>query len=370
MLHVDIPTRADLENLIQDRGPARVSLYLPTTPLTQQAQADRIALKNLIEDALAQLADHDKREVRALAEMLLDLVDDDEFWEVQANGLAVFATPAGLRTFRLPTRLRPMAAVSDRFHVKPLLRVVTVPQSAFVLALTPDSARVVEVSPDMPAFAVKVADMPKDAASAAGRASIKERSPSGRIQGAEGMKVRLGQYARKVDQALREFLAGRDLPLVLVATEPMLSIYRSVQSYARLAPTVVTTNPDSMSDADLAAAARSVLDELFVAELAQIKALFEQRTGEQRTTTDVAQAARAATYGVVQKLLVDIDEVLPGTVDEEGRITLAAGSSSTTYGVVDEIAGRALLTGARVLGVRREDIPGGGSLAAILRYRF
>jgi hypothetical protein len=370
MLHVDIPTRADLEELIQDRGKARVSLYLPTTPLTQQAQADRIALKNLIGDAIAQLADHDKREVRALEETLLDLVDDDEFWAVQANGLAVFATPAGLRTFRLPTRLQPMAEVSDRFHVKPLLRVVTVPQSAFVLALTPDSVRVVEVSADMPAFAVKVADMPKDAASAAGRASIKERSPSGRIQGAEGMKVRLGQYARKVDQALREFLAGRDLPLILVATEPMLSIYRSVQSYARLAPTSVTTNPDSMSDSELAAAARSVLDELFVAELAGIKALFEQRKGERRTTTDVAQAARAATYGAVQKLLVDIDEVLPGTVDEEGRVALAAGPSAASYGVVDEIAGRALLTGARVLGVRREDIPGGGSLAAILRYPF
>jgi hypothetical protein len=72
----------------------------------------------------------------------------------------------------------------------------------------------------------------------------------------------------------------------------------------------------------------------------------------------------------VQKLLVDIDEVLPGTVDEEGKVELAAGPSSTSYGVVDEIAGRALLTGARVLGVRREDIPGGGSLAAILRYPF
>ena len=370
MLHVDLPTQADLEALIHDRGPARVSLYLPTTPLTQQAQADRIALKNLAGEALAQLADHDKREVRALEELLFDLVDDDEFWAVQANGLAVFATPAGLRTFRLPTRLQPMAEVSDRFHIKPLLRVVTVPQSGFVLALTPDSVRLVEVLPDMPASAVKVAGMPKDAASAAGRASIKERSPSGRIQGAEGMKVRLGQYARKVDQALREFLAGRDLPLILVATEPMLSIYRSVQSYSRLAATSVTTNPDAMSDGELAASARTVLDQLFRDELEGIRSLFEQRKGEHRTTTDVAQAARAATYGAVQKLLVDIDEVLPGTVGEDGEVALASGPSAASYGVVDEIAGRALLTGARVLGVRREDIPGGGSLAAILRYAF
>jgi hypothetical protein len=36
--------------------------------------------------------------------------------------------------------------------------------------------------------------------------------------------------------------------------------------------------------------------------------------------------------------------------------------------VVDEIARRALLTGARVLGVRKDDLPGGTPLAAILRY--
>ena len=42
--------------------------------------------------------------------------------------------------------------------------------------------------------------------------------------------------------------------------------------------------------------------------------------------------------------------------------------SPRTYGIVDEIAARALLSGASVLGVRKEDIPGGASLAAILRF--
>jgi len=113
-----------------------------------------------------------------------------------------------------------------------------------------------------------------------------------------------------------------------------------------------------------------VLDALFRAELERVRGLFEVRAGQGRTTTDIAQAARAATFGAVDTLLVDIDEVVPGTIDDEGRVALDDAPSASSYGVVDQIAARSLAAGARVLGVRREDVPGGGSLAAILRYRF
>lgn len=39
-----------------------------------------------------------------------------------------------------------------------------------------------------------------------------------------------------------------------------------------------------------------------------------------------------------------------------------------SYGVIDEIAGRVLESGGKVIGVRRDDVPGGGALAAVLRY--
>jgi hypothetical protein len=52
----------------------------------------------------------------------------------------------------------------------------------------------------------------------------------------------------------------------------------------------------------------------------------------------------------------------------DGRVTFAEKVSLQTYGIVDEIAARALLSGASVLGVRKADIPGGAHLAAILRY--
>jgi hypothetical protein len=71
---------------------------------------------------------------------------------------------------------------------------------------------------------------------------------------------------------------------------------------------------------------------------------------------------------LVDTVLVDIDEVVPGYVDEEtGAITIDDTADAVNYGVVDEIA-RVWLNSGRVLAVRRDDIPGQGSLAAILRY--
>lgn len=368
MLYVDIPSWAQIADLFRNRGPAHVSLVTPTTPLTNQAQADRIAFKNQCRDALSQLVTEDKRQVRAMEEMLDDLVDDDSFWEFQAHSLVVFATPDRIQTFRLPNRLQPLTEVSDRFHVKPLLRTVTVPQSGHVLALAENSVRLVEVSGDLPATTVRVEGLPKDAASVARKASINDRSPSGRIQGSEGIKVRLTQFARRVDHSLRNVLAGQETPLILAATEPLQSIFRAVASYPHLAPHVLSTNPEALSDAELADAARGVLDQLLKQHVADFNAEFQQREKEGRATTDVAQAARAATQGAVQTLLVDIDDEVLGTMTENGAVSFADHPGPDNYDLVSEIAGRALLTRGRVLGVRKADIPRSASLAAVLRY--
>jgi len=43
-----------------------------------------------------------------------------------------------------------------------------------------------QIAADLPPAVVRVDGLPKDAASAVGRASVNDRSPSGRIQGSEG----------------------------------------------------------------------------------------------------------------------------------------------------------------------------------------
>lgn len=371
MLHVDIPTLPELRALTRSRADASVSIYLPTTPETQNITLSRIALGNLARTALAQLdaAGVDKRQRAALEEELDALREDDEFWRLQAHSLAILATPDSLRTFRLATMVTEMVEVSDRFYLKPLLRAVALPQHAFVLALSEGGARMVEVYADLPPSEVRVPGLPDSAADAAGRASLNNLTQGTRHANAEGKKKLLLAYARKVDSALRPVLAGRETPLILAATEPLAPMFRSVNSYPALLDETIATNPDRMADTALASAARPVLDGLYASQIKAATALFHDRMGQSRASTDLHTIARAATFGAVDTLLVDMDEVVPGTVDAtDGTVTLAAQADANSFGVIDEIAGRAMLAGAQVLAVRRQDMPDGAAVAAIFRY--
>lgn len=375
MLHTDIPTHDDIRDLLTARVPASVSIYVETSPIPAQVDAVRLAFKDMASTAVGQLrAGEIDREQRlaaeAVEEHLDDLQSDSAFWQHLSHSLAVFVTPDSIRTFRLPNQLGALVEVADRFYVKPLLRALTFPQTAFVLALSQNDVRLVEVTADSPAFTVDVSDLPADAVDAVGVDSISGRSPQGRAQGSEGLKMRLRQYAREVDRALRPVLAGSHTPLVLAAAEPLESIYRSVNTYSYLLAPVLSGNPDQTPDHELAERVRPVLDEYYQQSLANLRGRFDELVPAGRAISDLSDVSRAATQGAVDSLLVDIDRKVSGTVDEEtGAIEVADSDDASNYGVVDEVVRRVLLSGGNVFALRTEDLPNPNSqVAAILRF--
>ena len=244
--------------------------------------------------------------------------------------------------------------MSDRFHVKPLLRTATFPQAAYVLALAKGAVRLLEIGPDGPPQEVDVPELPRDAWDPRGNHVVRARERN---------------YVRQIDHALRGVLNGSDLPLILAATETIDARYRTVNTYPQLAEVRWPGNPEEATDAELAADARSLLDELYAAQLAGHAVGFDALRSQGRTATDISDLARLATIGAVDTLYVDIDASSPGTIDETtGAIDFENEADAESYGLLDEIARRVYRTGGRVLAVRSADVPGGGTAAATLRY--
>jgi len=393
MLHIDIPTLDEFKALAQIKGETCVSLYLPTSPVTDNIQANRTAFRDLAREALSQLSEAgiDKRKIAAFEERFehiagleRDVQDEDkirklqrakpdpidEFWHYQASGLAVLSTPDIMRMFRLPHSPKPLAEVADRLHLTPLIRAMTSPHDVFVLALAEESVRLIRAFVNFPPQRLQVPDLPGSAEEATHRPSFHVRAPRRRLQNLEGEKVLLHQYIRKVEQAIHDVLAGQNAPLVLAAEEPLASMYRSVNTYPRLADEMIHGNPAEVTDAELEDAAIPILDRIYSRDLKSVIALYDELK-PRRATTDVSYAAHAATAGAVEQLLVDLDAVIPGLVsDIDGSVIYSASDDAETYSVVDEVARRALSTGARVLGARKEELPDRAPLTAILRYDF
>jgi hypothetical protein len=392
MLHIDIPAVAEFRDLALLRAEFCISLYMPTSRLGEKAESNRTLFKDLAKDALAQLRDTcaNKRVVEAFERRFEELAggehdpDQDKvrqrqrakpdeslsFWHHQGNGLAVLAVPETSHTFRLAETPKPLAEVADRFHLTPLLRAMTSRHDAFVLALAEESVRLIHVFANFPPSRVPVPGLPKNAEEATHRPSFHVRAPRGHLQNLEGEKVLLHQYVEKVDRAVKDALRGHTAPLILAAVEPLASMFHAVCDYPELAEETLEGNPDRFTDAEFEDRAIPILEHFTAREVRDLIARYEELK-PRRATTDVSYAAHAATAGAIEQLLVDFDAVVPGLVsDIDGSVTYAASDDAEVYSVVDEVARRALCTGARVLAASREQLPERAPLTAILRYQF
>jgi hypothetical protein len=366
MLHVDLPTDDDLRQLVDALPASTVTVYLPTTPVTSSADADRIAFVNLARQGVESLraAGVSKQEADTIAEELEDLADDGDFWAHQAHGLAVFVSASSTVTFRLPEPCGPAVYAGERARLAPLVAAASSPRAFMVLELSAEGARLVESIGDQTGIRVPVPDMPKSAADHAGKSSINDRSPSRRLGGDEGRNVHLRSYARAVHSAVRPLQHGERAPLVLVATEPLASMYRNVNTYPFLLETGISLSADHEDDAAIAGMAAPLATTAHEAETAALIDSLASWQEAGRAAMDPATVARAAVQGAVSMLLVDTTVDLAGAVNSDGTVAVDGGPG----GLVDDLVRLVLATGGCVRHVPVDRLPGESPAAAILRW--
>ncbi|MDD9717393.1 hypothetical protein PVW48_11595 [Dinoroseobacter sp. PD6] len=116
MLCVELPSPAEIGHFDLHRSDGFVSVYLPTTPLTEDIRQRPTRLKQLQDEAVSRQEESglDKHRIWPLEEHFETVLEDDDFWAHQAHSLVIFAMPQHLRTYRLPSDLavtEPVAAL-------------------------------------------------------------------------------------------------------------------------------------------------------------------------------------------------------------------------------------------------------------------
>ncbi|MFC0179639.1 baeRF3 domain-containing protein [Thorsellia kenyensis] len=366
MLHIDLPCVSEISQLANENADACVSIFLKTSPLREELHSSKVELSNLVKTAVQKLEaiNLDKRRLAAITEQLDDLLADDSFWRLHSSALAVFVTADKLVTYRLPNEITSRVEVSSTFYIKPLLRSLTFSHSADILVLTENSVRLIEFFENGQAVEENIAELPSKGMHAL------LANPDGMGQVAMHKEsARLTQYVRYINQVLRPYYLQNNQPLILVATDHIAALFKKHCNLPNLIQTHVNLSADNTSVAELVELARPVLALHHKAQLDAALALVAERQNQNRTAFDLSDIARKVTFGAVDTLLVDIDASIPGRICAEGKVTTYDASSAEKGDVIDEITKRALETGAKVVAVRKEDLPqGANSVVAVLRY--
>jgi hypothetical protein len=369
MLYKDTIKEKQFLKLAAQRGVC-LSIYLPTTPLTQDAQADRIVLKNLTKAAIDQAETiADKRQIEAMTDYLEELQADDNFWQFQAHGLGILVTPESIKTYRLAYAVEESAEVSDRFYLKPLMSALQ-PMSAYVLAISQKSVTLYEFTATQELEPLDVADLPADFSDVTRITLQRDRAPAGKLQGDEGARILQKQFLRAIESAVRPVVRGSDMPLILATTQEFQSMYKSLNSYDMLADQGIDGSTEGLPEEEIKQAVSPIVQELRQERIQQWINLYYQRESESRSVTDLATISKLVTHGQVSHLLVEVDAVQYGTLSAMGEMTLSDTRSAETYDVINEILIRVIENGGEVLGVRaEEEVPKElKPMAAILRW--
>jgi hypothetical protein len=389
---MDIVTGEDLRQLVeigQGQGVC-VSIYQPAHrvgPDTRtHAQADPIRLKTLLKAAEERLTVGGRRarEVEDVLAPAQRLLKDAGFWQYQGDGLAVFLSGGAVRTYRVPVRFAELVVVAPRFHIKPLLSLLTGDGLFYVLALSQNEVRLLAGTRDYMGE-IELTGTPRSLAEAL-RYDDPERqlqfhtgTPAGGDRraamfhaqgtGVDDAKTNLVRFFQQVDRAVTRITRSVSVPLVVAAVDYLIPLYHRANTHAFLLEDGISGNPEGLRPDELHARAWPLVEPHFLRGREAAIARYLELRGTGRTSNDVREVVWAAHDGRIDVLFVAIGVQVWGTYVANTR-TLDIGDErpGENEDLLNLAAIHTMLNRGTVHAVPPAEMPDDAPVAAVLRY--
>ncbi|MBZ8180773.1 baeRF7 domain-containing protein [Oscillatoria salina] len=384
-------SKNELETLVNSAKGHCVSIYMPTVEAGQEIRQNPIRFKNLMGEAEKGLIANglDRAEAVRFLEPAWQL-DNVNFWRYQNHGLVIFLADNFIRYYRVPQEFAELVVVGSRFHLKPLLPLLTGDGQFYVLGLSQNQVRLLEGTrdriqevnlnsleevPQSLAEALKYDDPEKQVQyhSSDGGQGVGFPSPiyHGQGVGTTEDKENIKRFFDKLDAGLQEFLRSREVPLVLAGVEYLQPIYQETNSYPHLLAEGINGNPENMVPQDLHDQAWAIVQPHFQQAQKDAANRFHEFAGNspEVVSSDVSEIVKAAFYQRVDTLFVTVGHQQWGKFNRENNaVELHDSEQPGDEDLLDLAALHTLLNGGTVFAIAPHHLDTPAPLAAIFRY--
>jgi hypothetical protein len=377
----------DLQILLEESENPCVSIYMPTPELGREKRKHPIKLKNLLRKAEQKLQESNLKpsSVKDFMEPAQKLITDSDYWRTKSAAIGVFIKPDWFRTLSLPLECEEIVVVSDRFHLKPILPLLSSGREYCVLALsqnqvkcfhcTPYSIHEVELAnvPLSLAEALKYDDPEKQLQFHTQTSGIREKNQRsamfhGHGKGIDDSKNDILRFFRMVEKGLQSLPILKQKPLILAGVEYLHSIYRTVNTNPYLLETGITGNIEKLSEEQLHEKSWSVANAAFKQKRREEFSRYRELSGSDLAYDDIRKIVPAAYEGKIDTLFVAAGFEQWGHFDAQMQaVTLGRAQKPGIYDLTDYAAVHTYLKGGKVYILEAVEIPD-TNCAAILRY--
>ncbi len=375
----------EFKELLRDREPPTVSIYAPTSRTTSDWEAERLRFRAALDRAEELLrADYEPGAGKGLLDEPRSLLNDQQFWLHQSDGLVAFCASGFFRLYRLPLDVPELVVVGPSFHTRPLIRYLQAPDRYWVLALSQKDVQLWEGT-HTGLRQMSMEGVPQNLKEAVGQYMDYERETfhsstgsggrsayHGHGEGMDSKEWELEAFVRKIDTGLGELMDPVAGPVVLAGVDEFHALYRSVSQLKNLASEGIQGNVSRMGADELHRKAWPIVQASVGSKIDEALQLWESAYRLKKAESDVSVSARLGVAGRIRLLMTERDRRLWGHFDRAtGAIEMVreggADPGNRAVDLLDELAETVILNGGNALAVPPERMPTNTGVATVLR---
>ena len=380
---MNLLSKQELNSLLNCSEKYCLSIYMPTEKAGPRTRQNPIRFKNLVNEAEEKLrsagltaSDADKflREAKAM-------IEDDDFWLNQDSGLACFISSQKMHSYTLPHSFPELVVVSDHFHLKPLLPLITRDNKFYLLALAQNQIRLFQgnrydiqelpLPEGVPASldeALRYDELEKQLQFHSAQ-SDRQFLYHGHGAGTTDNKEEIQRYFQQVEHGLKPLLQEQQAPLILAGVEYLLPIYQQANSYGNLLQEGIKGNPENVSPKELHQKAWSVIQAHFDQAKKEAMARYQELVSSKQASADLKKIVPAAYHGKVDTLFVATGVEYWGKFEPENNsVQIDDRATPENYDLLNFAAIQTFVQGGNFYQISPEQMPNAEPVAAIFRY--